>query len=122
MSATAALILQIEGVLLAEAIARCMPVWIADSPNHAPLKNFLKAAPFALPVTWFPLKEEESLEAAVVRIVFSLDDHYNGSAQKDGYKFLLVFGARFEASMAVDLEELDFRSFESTDFGFIASK
>jgi hypothetical protein len=50
------------------------------------------------------------------------DDHHNGLAQKEGYKFLLVFGAKYEKRMDVELGEIEFKSFESTDFGFVAAK
>jgi hypothetical protein len=121
MSSTVALLLHMESAMAFEAIAQCMPVWIADTPAHAFLKRCLEATP-ALPVTWFDLKEGETLEEAAVRISFSLDDHHNGLAQKDGYRFLLFFGARYSKSMGMELRELEFQSFESTCFGFVAKK
>ena len=82
----------------------------------------MNLVPNSLPVTWFPLKEEETLEDAAVRISYSLDDHYNELAQKDGYKFLLVFGAKYLKSMETGLRELEFKNFEQTSFGFVAGK
>lgn len=122
MSSTVALLLHMESVMAVEAIARCMPVWIAGTPAHAHLKKSLGLVPNAPPVNWFPLKDGETLEAAAVRISYSLDQHYNGLAQKDGYKFLLVFGAKYLKSMETELQELEFKNFEQTSFGFVAGK
>jgi len=120
-----ALILQASSALAVEALARSMPIWIADHAAHAPVQAALNAASAltAISVTWFPLKEGETPEAAAVRMAFSLDDHHNERAQTDGgYQLLLVFGARFEPAMAADLGELGFRTFEPTEFGFVAAK
>lgn len=122
MSATVALILNMSSAMAVEAIARSMPIWIADHPTHTSVRAALKVAPSPISVTWFPLRDAETLEAAAVRIAFSLDDHHNELAQKEGYRFLLVFGARFEPAMAAELGELGFRSFEVTEFGFVAVK
>jgi hypothetical protein len=122
MSETVALILQMESAIAFEAIARCMPVWIAGTPEHAHLKRLMEILANPPAVTWFPLKEGETLEEAAVRISFSLDDHHNQLAQKEGYKFLLVFGAKYAESMAAELGEIEFTTFESTEFGFVAAK
>ena len=122
MSSTVALILHMESVVAFEAIARSMPVWIAETPAHAQIKKSLELMIHPLSVTWFPLREGERLDVAAVRISFSLDDHYNEQVQKEGYKFLLVFGAQYEKSMDAEFKELGFKRFEKTAFGFVAGK
>jgi hypothetical protein len=122
MTASVALFLQMESSVAFEAIARCMPVWVADIPANAHLRDSLRLTPSPPPATWFPLKDGETLDEAAVRIAFSLDDHHNDLAQKDGYRFLLVFGARYTKSMDTELRELEFKTFESTPFGFVAAK
>lgn len=122
MSSTVALILHMESAIAVEAIARCMPVWIAGKPAHVHVKRALELVPDTPPVTWFPLRDGEPLEEAAVRISYSLDDHYDERVQKEGYKFLLVFGAKYLESMEAALKELEFQNFEPTSFGFIAGK
>jgi hypothetical protein len=122
MSATVALILGMRGAIAFEALAQCMPVWIADTPPHAHLKSSLNLGPKPSSVTWFPLRDCETSEEASVRISFSLDDHHNGLAHKEGYRFLLVFGVDYDKSMDSELGQIGFTTFESTDFGFAAAK
>lgn len=119
---TVALAMHLKSEMLFEAIAQCMPIWIADTPEHDHIRSFLKITPQLPSPTWFPLNYGETLEEAAVRISFSLDDHYNQYVQKEGYKFLLVFGVDFEKVKCIELKELEFARFESTGFGFVAGK
>lgn len=122
MVSTVALIMSMDSAALFEGLARCMPVWVADTTVNAPLKNVLTAERKLLSITWFPLRHREQLEAAAVRISFSLDDHYNEDAQVEGYKTLLVFGASYVSSMNAELAALGFKHVEPTTFGFVAAK
>lgn len=122
MVATVALIMSMESSVLFEGLARCMPVWVADTPVNMPLKSVLTTERKLLSITWFPLRHSEKLKDAAMRICFSLDDHYNEDAQAEGYKTLLVFGASYTPSMNAELAPLGFKHIESAAFGFVASK
>jgi hypothetical protein len=122
MASTVALIMNMESAMLFEGLARCMPVWVADTPVNMPLKTVLTAERKSLSITWFPLRPSEKLEDAAMRICFSLDDHYNEDAQAEGYKTLLVFGASYTTSMNAELAPLGFKHIEFAAFGFVASK
>ncbi|MRD46705.1 hypothetical protein GHT07_05425 [Caenimonas koreensis DSM 17982] len=122
MVSTVALIMSMDSTALFEGLARCMPVWVADTTVNAPLKHVLSAERKLLSITWFPLKQGEQLGDAAVRISFSLDDHYNGDAQAEGYKTLLVFGASFASTTTAELGVLGFKHVEPAAFGFIAAK
>lgn len=122
MVSTVSLIMSMDSAALFEGLARCMPVWVADTTGNAPLKNVLTAERKLLSITWFPLRHGELLEAAAVRIGFSLDDHYNEDAQAEGYKTLLVFGASYVSSMNAELAALGFKHVEPAAFGFVAAK
>ena len=99
-----------------------MPVWVANTPVNMPLKSVLTAEKKLLSITWFPLRSNEKLEDAAMRICFSLDDHYNEDAQTEGYRTLLVFGVSYTPSMNAELSPLGFKHIESATFGFVASK
>lgn len=114
--------MNMESAALFEGLARCMPVWVADTPVNTPLKKVLTAERNFLSITWFPLKHGERLEDAAVRICFSLDDHYNEEAQAEGYKTLLVFGSSYTSSVSAALAPLGFTHVEPVMFGFVASK
>ncbi|WP_431100490.1 hypothetical protein [Roseateles noduli] len=122
MNETVALFMDEGSVMTVEGLAQCMPVWLADTSAHVELKNRLKSKSPLIAATWFPIRGGETLEEAAGRIVFSLDDHYNDLAQGVGYKYLLVFGVRFEAVIEKSFLELDFHRFENTCFGFTAAK
>lgn len=119
---TVALVLDMSSLTLFEGLARCMPVWVADTPANAALREVWKADKQHLCVTWFPVHEGEELERAATRICFSLDDHYNELAQSEGYKTLLVFGVPYSFDMHADLVSVGFQHMESVSFGFVASK
>lgn len=114
--------MSMESAVLYEGLARCMPVWVADTPVNLPLKTALQTEKKSLSITWFPLQHGEKLEDAAIRICFSLDDHYNEHAQSEGYKTLLVFGASYSPSMEVGLAPLGFSHVEAASFGLVASK
>lgn len=114
--------MSMDSVMLYEGLARCMPVWVADTQKNAPLKNVLKAERKLLSITWFPLCHEEQLETAAVRIVSQLDDHHNDDVQAEGYKTLLVFGISYVSSIRAELATLEFKRIEAATFGFIAAK
>ena len=114
--------MSMDSVALFEGLARCMPVWVADTKVNLPLRNVLSGERKMLSITWFPLQHGEQLEAAAVRISFSLDDHYNEDAQAEGYKTLLVFGASYASSMNAELVALGFKHVEPAAFGFVAAK
>jgi hypothetical protein len=122
MSATVFLVMKIDSELTVAAIAHSAPVWLADTPQHAPMKESLKSISGVSQITWFPLRTAETLESAAVRITFSLDDHYNEQAQAEGYRFLAVIGANYSESMSQELRMLNFSTFEETCFGFVAGK
>lgn len=111
-----------DSAVAVEAIACSMPVWIAETAWHASLRKNLEESQSPPRLTWFPMKADETFEAATTRIAFSLDDHHNEFAKGQGYKYLLVFGSEFLAPMALKLNELSFEKYENTDFGFVASK
>ena len=122
MASTVVLIMSTESVLLFESLARCTAVWVADTPANAALKYRLTTERKSLSITWFPVHPDEQLEAAAVRISFSLDDHFNEEAQQPGYRSLLVIGAQYKSSMNEKLAVLGFKHVEPTVFGFIAAK
>lgn len=123
MASTVALIMNMESAALFEGLARCMPVWVADTVTNASLKKVLANEKNSLSITWFPLRSGEQLGAAAIRICFSLDDHHNEDAQpNDGYKTLLVFGVPYASLMKTELADLGFRDVEPTVFGFVAKK
>jgi hypothetical protein len=122
MNSTVAIVFNESSAIAIEAIARCMPVWIASTPSHDQVKDELKGRGDSVPLTWFPLRNAESFEEAAIRIAYSLDDHYNEAVVEEGYKFLLVYGVEYDFSMFDQLKELGFSVFEKTAFGFAARK
>ena len=122
MAATVALIMNMQNELLFDGLARSMPVWVADTPANAPLKSRLVGERKSLSITWFPLRESETLTAAAIRILNSLDDHFDEQAQPVGYLTLICFGALYEASLSADLAHLGFTNVVPETFGFVASK
>jgi hypothetical protein len=122
MISTVALIANINSACLFECLARCMPVWVADTEANEFLKNLLLDQRESLSITWFPLRHGETLDAAGMRICFSLDDHYNDDAQSIGYKGLLTFGIPYAPALQMKLEPLGFKKIEPTEFGFVATK
>ena len=122
MSVTVALILHVESDIVVEALARCMPVWIAETPVHVGFKNSLQAVHPPLQLTWFPLNGKESLEEAAIRISFSLDGHHDEFAQKEGYKFLLILGVQASEAIELTLQSHGFKRFEPLNFGLVAGK
>lgn len=122
MISTVALVMEMSSSVLFEALVRCMPVWIADTPKNAVFKEMFSDESDSLSITWFPLRPAEKLNTAAMRISFSLDDHYNEDAQIEGYRSLLVFGAPYDLSMNTELATLGFKKVDATDFGFAAVK
>jgi hypothetical protein len=122
MTSTVALIMKMNSAALFEGLARCMPVWIAETETNRPLKEILVAERNLISTTWFPLRSDEKLETAAVRISFSLDDHFNENVQLIGYKTLLVFGASYLPFMMSEYMTLGFTKLETSAFGFLAVK
>ena len=122
MISTVALIMRMESTALFEGLARCMPLWVADTVDNAPLRNALADESASTSITWFPLRRAELLDAAAVRICVSLDDHYNDYVQAVGYKTLLCFGTPYVPFLSHDLAALGFKHVESSVFGFVAVK
>ena len=122
MITTVALIMEMDSLVAFEALARCMPVWIADTQKNTALKEIFFDRSEGVSITWFPVRADEDLKSASMRIAVSLDDHYNEDAQLEGYRCLLVFGIPFDPCLRPQLVALGFRKMQATVFGFAAVK
>ncbi|WP_170146207.1 hypothetical protein [Acidovorax anthurii] len=122
MTKTVALVLSSDSPLMVEALALCMPIWIADVPENMVFKRLFLRNSGDVSITWFPVRQGEEMKSAASRIIFSLDDHYNEDAQSIGYQGLLVVGAPYEVGMNDEYAILGFKRLEATGFGFVAMK
>lgn len=114
------LILRSDSPLFVRRIAREVPVWIADTPENAPIKAGSDGDIESM--TWFPLSTGESLEHAAARIAVSLDDHYSEYSQQPGYDTLIVQGVSSAAMPMDTFQDLGFVNFEESQFGLVVSK
>ena len=122
MAHTVALVLSADSIALFERLARDIPVWVADTPEHLSFKDTLRQGEERPRVTWFPLREGEELERAAIRIIFSLDQHYDELSQEIGYEALWVVGVPCKPTYLTEIEQLGFVSVQPVLGGFLAMK
>lgn len=122
MSQLVVLVHESSALALVEKLSRQVPVWIADIPAHEQLKLRQKADDGSLQLTWFALRQGESLQDAAFRIVISLDQHYDENSQDVPYDVLWFVGLPSATEHLERLTPLGFKRIESAWNGWIAIK
>lgn len=77
---------------LLEKLSSVVPVWVAQSPSTQSVKLQCSKEGRQALFTWFPIKDGESLTDALVRIAFTVDQHYDESSQQPPYDALWAIG------------------------------
>lgn len=122
MSSIVALVLETSALDFVQKLSRQIPIWIADTPHHARLKSRQDINSGCFQITWFSLRESETLDQGAFRIVSSLDQHYNENVQEEGYDTLWFVGLHPRDTHLELLSAWGFKRIEPAWDGFIAVK
>lgn len=101
--------------------SRCL--WIVESAqNRTAVEKIRSAGNAPASITFFPLRENESLGTACERIVQSLDEHHDECSQTPEYDELTVVGVGLDEVSLIPFLELGFSHFRVSTLGFNAEK
>lgn len=112
------------------ALAHAFHVWIVESTDNTPvIQEFWKSQqrqmvddPLARGITSFVADEQESSEAACVRIACDVDEHHGEFAHEPPWSEIEVFGVRLTEGLRKIFEEIGASTFEPTQDGFICRR
>lgn len=123
MSKKVALLLSDDFSDQLEGISKQMPTWVIDGARSVSVVEALRArGNFNYPITVFFGKEGEERSDCAERLVGTVDEHHNDTADGGGYEELLVFGLPISDLKKEAFLENGFEEFQQSDFGFIARK
>ncbi len=91
-----------------------IPIWIVESDINCnyrlELRSSDRAANLCRSVTWFKSRHGEGSLALSLRMIPSLDDHYNEYSQRTPYSELHIYGLDSELGLTAALSDLGFIS------------
>jgi hypothetical protein len=122
MSRVILLVVETFEPLLIERLSADLSIWVADTATHAELKSLYVQGSDRGSITWFPLKKQESLEAAACRILAAIEEHHGAVSQGIAFDTLWIIGVPKTVALVNELNEVGIRFINETPFGLVATK